>query len=107
MGTATITVPLRDTDGVLRIGQTRVTLDSVIYAFRDGASVEEIVSLYPSLNLPEVYAVIAYYLGNQDRVDAYIAEQERLADEIREEVEAQSTQAGLRAKLLSRRTIKN
>ena len=53
----TETVPLvTDMDGVVRIGKTRVTLDTVISAFLDGATAEEVVHQYPSLNLADVYA---------------------------------------------------
>jgi len=49
-----------DADGVVRVGGTRVTLDTMVAAFKDGATAEEIVYQYPSLSLAEVYAVIAY-----------------------------------------------
>lgn len=50
--TTTVTVPLTiGEDGVIRIGKTRVTLDTVVYAFQDGATAEEIASQYPSLDL--------------------------------------------------------
>ncbi|MEW5830264.1 MAG: DUF433 domain-containing protein, partial [Chloroflexota bacterium] len=39
-----------DIDGVVRISGTRVTLDTVIYAFLDGATAEEIAQQYPSLS---------------------------------------------------------
>jgi uncharacterized protein (DUF433 family) len=61
-----IPVPLKtDVDGVVRVGNTRVTLDTVVDAFREGATAEEIVSRYPSLLLADVYAVIGYYLQQQ------------------------------------------
>src|SRR5215470_8610969 len=49
-------IPLTvDAHGVLRVGNTRVTLDTVIAAFADGATAEEIVQQYPSLHLADVY----------------------------------------------------
>ena len=43
-------VPLQaDEDGVVRVGKTRVTLDTVVAAFSDGATAEEIVQQYPIL----------------------------------------------------------
>jgi uncharacterized protein (DUF433 family) len=60
------TVPLKaDPNGVMRVGDTRVTLDTVVHAFEEGHTAEEIVSHYPALRLADVYAVIAYYLNNQ------------------------------------------
>ncbi len=50
---------LTDKDGVVRVGGTRVTLDTVVAAFKEGATAEEIVQQYPSLELADVYAVIS------------------------------------------------
>jgi uncharacterized protein (DUF433 family) len=92
-----------DRDGVVRIGKTRVTLDTVIYAFYDGATTEEIVQQYPTLQLGEVYAVIAYYLGHRVAVDAYLRERERLGEQVRQENERRFDPHGIRERLLSRR----
>jgi uncharacterized protein (DUF433 family) len=51
-----------DADGVARIGATRVTLDTLVAAFEEGATAEEIVRQYPSLQLADVCSVIGYYL---------------------------------------------
>ena len=56
-------VPLvTDLDGVIRVGATRVTLDTVIAAFQEGMTAEGIVEQYPSLRLADVYSVIGYFL---------------------------------------------
>src|SRR4051794_11903745 len=57
-----------DSDGVVHIGRTRVTLNTVVYAFCEGATAEEIVQQYPSLELADVYSVIGYYLKRQTEV---------------------------------------
>jgi len=63
-------VPLRiDEPGVLRVGKTRVPLDTVVCEFNHGASAEEIVMSYPTLELGDVYAVVNYYLHNRTDVD--------------------------------------
>ncbi len=50
---ASETVPLvRDADGVIRVGKTRVTLDTVVSAFLDGATAEEINYNIPLLTWP-------------------------------------------------------
>jgi uncharacterized protein (DUF433 family) len=96
--------PLRvDTDGVMRVGDTRVTLDTVVSAFGDGATAEEIVQQYPSLRLADVYSVIGYYLRRQAEVDAYLNDRQRLADEVRQENEARFDPTGVRQRLLARR----
>jgi uncharacterized protein (DUF433 family) len=63
-------------DGGYFITGTRVSLDSVVYAFRRGASPESIQRSYPLLTLEEVYGAITYYLAHQEEVDAYLKEQE-------------------------------
>jgi len=99
-----ISVPLKtDIDGVVRIGSTRVTLDTVIATFKEGATAEEIVSQYPSLSLANVYAVIGYYLQRQPEIDAYLSQRQRKADEIRQQNEARFNQQGIRERLLARR----
>ena len=60
-------------NGVYYIRGTRISLDSIVYAFRQGASPESIREDFDGLSLPHVYGAIAYYLDNQASVDAYLA----------------------------------
>jgi uncharacterized protein (DUF433 family) len=100
-------VPLReDLDGVVRVGRTRVTLDSVIAAFSTGATAEEIAQSYPTLDLADIYAVIAYYLHHRAEVDAYLADQRRQSAQARREQEARFDPTGLRERLLARRAAR-
>ena len=70
---ATATIPLvKDEHGVYRIGGTRVTLDLVARAFNRGATAEEIVQKFPSLELSDVYQVIGCYLKNRAELTAYL-----------------------------------
>jgi uncharacterized protein (DUF433 family) len=55
---------------------TRVSLDSIVYAFKDGESPETIRQNFPSLMLEQVYGAITFYLGHQAEVDANIREGE-------------------------------
>jgi uncharacterized protein (DUF433 family) len=97
-------VPLRiDEQGVLRVGKTRVPLDTVVHAFNEGASPEEIVMSYTTLALADVYAVINYYLYNRAEVDAYLRQRKAEATRIRAENEKRFPPAGIRARLLARR----
>ena len=97
-------IPLKmDAHGVARVGGTRVTLDTVVTAFEQGATPEEIVYRYPSLDLVDVYAVIAYYLRHRSDVEAYLCEQRREADEVRKQNEARFPRDGIRERLLARR----
>ncbi len=62
-----------DKHGTLRIGDTRVSLDSVVYAYLQGASAETIQDQYPALTLEEVYGAITTYLANREEVHASVA----------------------------------
>jgi uncharacterized protein (DUF433 family) len=95
---------LPDSDGVMRIGGTRVTLDTVIAAFREGLTPESIVEQYPTLRLPDVYSVIGYYLNHADKVDAHLRDRQRLADDVRRENEVRFDPAGVGDRLLARRS---
>lgn len=83
------TPPLRvDDTGTVRVGPTRVILEVVIQAFQDGATPEQIVQDYDTLELADVYDVIAYYLRHRSEVDAYLAQRATEAEELRRRVEA-------------------
>ena len=92
-----------DTDGVVRVGGTRVTLDSVVNAFSNGASAEELVQQFPTLRLPDVYAVIAYDLSHQEEVERYLDSRREQAARIRADNEIKSDQEGIRDRLMARR----
>ena len=95
--------PLRpDADGAVRVGDTRVLLDTVIAAFGQGASAEQIVDQYPAVNLAQVYAVIAYYLRHSDQVDSYLAHRRQEADRLRSEIQSTYGRQGIRERLLAR-----
>lgn len=102
---ATETIPLmRDVDGVIRVGKTWVTLDTVISAFLDGATAEEITHQYPSLDLADVYSVIGYYLRQRTEIDVYFQWRRELAEGIREQNESRCNPSGIRERLLARRS---
>src|ERR1700692_2802935 len=66
----TLSVPLREEPaGVLRVGESRVLLELVLRAYQRGASPQEIVRMYDSLALGDVFAVIAYYLAHPAELD--------------------------------------
>jgi uncharacterized protein (DUF433 family) len=98
-----VDVPLRtDEGGVIRVRQTRVTLQTVIADFQRGASPEEIVYHYPALNLSDVYVVVGYYLQRLADVDAYIRDQRILAENARRDYEAQYPQDEFHARILAK-----
>ena len=97
-------LPLRqEPDGTVRVGGTRVLLDTVVAAFREGASPEQIVEQYPDLALADVYAAIGYCLRNRAAVDAYVAGRRQEAERLRTEIEGLIDPLGVRNRLLARR----
>lgn len=97
-------VKLTETEaGVLRIGDSRVSLDTVIFAFNEGATPEQIVEDYDSLELAEVYAVISYYLQNRDKIEDYLAKRKIQREQLRRQIESRSNPQNIRERLLARR----
>lgn len=93
-----------DSDGVYRVGGTRVSLDTVVAAFNDGATPEEIIEQYPSLALDHAYAVIGYYLRRKPEVDAYLSARGDSAAQVKARVEQAHSPQGIRDRLMSRRS---
>ncbi len=82
-------LPLRvDERGVIRVGRTRIPLETVLIAFRQGHTPEEIVMQFPALQLEDVYAIVTCYLHNREILDAYLEEVKRLGEKNREQWEA-------------------
>ncbi|MDT5062054.1 MAG: hypothetical protein QOH63_2513 [Acidobacteriota bacterium] len=104
MSQTTTTVPLsQDQAGVLRVTGTRVSLDSIIFAFNEGATPEEIVQQYSTLDLKDVYAVISYYLQNLAEVESYLAQRRAERQEMKKEIESRFDPHGIRERLLARK----
>src|SRR5947209_19786006 len=59
-------------DGAVRVGPTRVTLETVIHYHSAGLTPEEIVESFDTLSLADVYATIGYYYRHKDEVDAFL-----------------------------------
>lgn len=77
----------QDQYGAFRVGQTRVSLDSVVYGYHKGLSAETIAEQYPVLSLEEVYGAITFYLANRKEIDQYLAKQEQLWETLQAESE--------------------
>ena len=70
-------------EGGYYIAGTRISLDSVILPFKDGASPESILKSLPLIGpLEKVYGAITFYLANKETVEAYLCEQEQLSKEL-------------------------
>jgi uncharacterized protein (DUF433 family) len=96
--------PLRlDESGTLRVGKTRVPLDTVVHAYEDGASPEEIVRRFDTLKLADVYAVVGYYLEHRDEVQAYLERRRQQGEEWQRFWQARCSPEEIRERLLARR----
>lgn len=67
------------------IAGTRVSLDSVVYAFLRGESAEGIADSWPALSLEQVFGALTFYLANRDSVDEYLSEGKREFQLLREQ----------------------
>lgn len=91
-----------DAHGTIRVGGTRVTLESVVYAYDSGSSPEEIVEDFPSLTLAHVYGALAYYHQHREEVHQYLQRQEAEADALRRQIEARQGPGLIRSELEAR-----
>jgi uncharacterized protein (DUF433 family) len=97
-------VPIKmNKDGVILVSKTRVTLDTIIYAFNEGLSAEEIAFQYTSVPLSDIYSVIGYYLREKNKVDAYLKRREKISLAVRKHNEARTDAYGIRERLLAKR----
>jgi uncharacterized protein (DUF433 family) len=68
---------VEERNGGLYVAGSRVSLDSVVIDFREGASPEGTIHSFPTLKLSQVYGAIAYYLENEETIKEYMAEGQR------------------------------
>ena len=73
-------------DGGYWITGSRVSLDSIVYAFLRGASPEGIAHSFPLITLEDVYGAIAFYLAHQAEIDDYLRQGESEFDALRQKV---------------------
>ncbi len=77
-----------DNPNGIRIKGTRVNIEIVVYATREGMTPGQVVQNYPTLTLEQVHAALAYYYANRATIDDYIARQEAAYDEAKRRHEA-------------------
>ncbi len=112
---ATPTLPsllplVKDANGVVRVGNTRVTLETVFYTFLEGATPEEVMQRYPSLKLADIYAVFGYCVTFQEDVEEYVRGQQAQSATVQSENEMrfppETIPQGVREKLLTHRRFR-
>jgi uncharacterized protein (DUF433 family) len=95
--------PLRwDEAGGIRVGSSRVTLDSVLASYQNGSTPEEIAIQYSVLRLEEIYATIAYYLNHRQEIDSYLEQRSQQAQQQRQQLAQKHNLIDLRQRLLAR-----
>jgi uncharacterized protein (DUF433 family) len=95
-----------DSTGTIRIGQTRVTLDTLVSVHHQGYTPEQILQSYPSLTLPEIYSALGYYLRHQEELDSYLAKREQQARLFREANGNPTRKREIRERLMARARAK-
>lgn len=72
-------------DGGYFVAHSRVSLDSVVYAYLRGESPEGISECFPALNLDQISGAITYYLANRHAVDLYLKASASEFEKLREQ----------------------
>jgi uncharacterized protein (DUF433 family) len=83
-------------EGIYRVAGTRVSLDSIVYAFLDGHTAESIQQSFPLLTLEQVYGAITYYLAHREAIEAYLQEQEAAFETLKETLRRNNPQMAKR-----------
>ena len=79
------TMYIEQRNGGYYLASTRVSLDSVVYAFLRGQSPESICHSFAPLTLEQVYGAITFYLANQDAIDQHLQQGREDLEALREE----------------------
>ena len=95
---------VEEREDALWIAGTRVSLDSVVYAYRQGHTPESITQRYPAVTLEQAYGAITFYLSHRDEVDTYLKEGEALAETLRRQTHEKN--AALAEKIRSAREVR-
>ncbi len=74
-----------DENDTIRIGSSRVTLDTLVGQFNLGETPQKIAENFPTLDLADIYSALAYYIRHRDEVDEYVRQGQRRFEEFRKE----------------------
>jgi len=83
----------RDGSGVIRIAGTRVSLESLVSAYRTGPSIENLKEAFPDLSQSDIHMSVAYYLSHRQEVEEYLAERQHQAEAVEAEIREQFPEA--------------
>ena len=87
---ATQATYVEEHDGAYRVAGSRVSLDSIVYAYWNGQSPESIAQSFPALTLEQVYGAITFYLAHRQEIDAYIESRDAEYERARQEARAKN-----------------
>ncbi len=94
-----------------RVAGSRVSIDSVIGAYRRGESPERIIDSFESLSLEQVNNAITFYLANQEEIDEYLQqgeiEGEIIGRQINEKFRAEKPELYQRLMAAKQRSLKS
>jgi uncharacterized protein (DUF433 family) len=91
---------------VIRVGKSRVTLETLLHSWQQGSSPEEIVEAFPVLRLDDVYAVIAYVLRHEEDMKTYLQESKLEQVQALENIKVWFPNTDFRARVLARAAAK-
>ncbi|NJK53645.1 MAG: DUF433 domain-containing protein [Leptolyngbyaceae cyanobacterium SU_3_3] len=95
-----------DEAGGIRIAPSRVTLDSILAAYHNGSTPEEIAIQFSVLSLEDIYSTIAYYLNHRQEIDNYLEQRNQKAQQLRQQLTQKHNLVDLRQRLLTRQSQK-
>lgn len=95
-----------DEAGGIRIGSSRVTLDSILASYHNGSTPEEIAIQFSVLRLEDIYSTIAYYLNHRQEIDSYLEQRDQQAQQLRQQLTQKHNLVDLRQRLLARHQSK-
>jgi uncharacterized protein (DUF433 family) len=91
-----------DEAGGIRIGSSRVTLDSILASYHNGSTPEEIAIQFSVLRLEDLYSTIAYYLNHPQEIESYLEQRDQQAQQLRQQLTQKHNLVDLRQRLLAR-----
>lgn len=96
---------VEEREGGYYVAGSRVSLASVIFAFREGASPETIRQNFPSLSLGSIYGAIAFYLNHPEESEAYLQRLAARWQELEEQGQAPSAEVQNKLEQARRRLL--
>ena len=67
---------VEDAHGFIHVAGHRIGLAQLVHDYNEGYSAEILASEFPTLSLPLVHKVIAFYLENRAEVNRYVTQHE-------------------------------